>query len=141
MACITSLEEDTTTGTWHGRSNRTNETRTFKTLDDYKTYTKSLEDKGTYCPDVEPQRNIKYTKGTNTTSSGFLEFRPRDPVTQAKYDAMSDTWEGVASSEAAVARGDYSLDSAEKIRKDLRSLPPPPKLEMPRAAPHNCVIQ
>jgi hypothetical protein len=51
-----------------------------------------------------------------TTTSGFLEFKPRDMVTQRKYDAMSPAWEGVESSNKAVATGVYALDSAEKSR-------------------------
>lgn len=62
---------------------------------------------------------------TSTTSTGFLEFKPRDMVTQKKYDAMSPAWEGVDSSMKAVERGDYSLDSAEKNRQDLRNKPIP----------------
>jgi hypothetical protein len=44
---------------------------------------------------------------------------------------MSPAWEGVASSEAAIARGDYDLDMAEKNREDLRAKRPQPKLLMP----------
>jgi len=60
-----------------------------------------------------------------TTRTGFLEFKPRDMETQRKYDAMSPYWEGVESSMKAVERGDYSLDSAEKNRQDLRNKPIP----------------
>ena len=53
--------------------------------------------------------------------TGFLEFKPRDPVAQAKYSAMSPTWEGVESSNKAIASGVYDLDQADKNRKQLRS--------------------
>ena len=76
---------------------------------------------------------------SSTTPSGFLQFKPRDMKTQVKYDAMSPTWEGIDSSEAAVARGDYSLDSAETTRRELRAQYVP-KLETPKAA-QKCVIQ
>jgi hypothetical protein len=59
--------------------------------------------------------------------TGFLEFKPRDPAAQAKYSAMSPTWEGIESSNKAIAAGVYDLDQADKIRKDLRSKNPPPK--------------
>jgi hypothetical protein len=39
----------------------------------------------------------------NTTSSGFIEWKAKDPKTQAKYDAMSDSWQGVKASESASA--------------------------------------
>lgn len=53
--------------------------------------------------------------------TGFLEFKPRDPASQAKYSAMSPTWEGIESSNKAIASGVYDLDMAEKNRKQLRS--------------------
>jgi hypothetical protein len=121
MACITALEEDTKNNVWRGTSVRTGETKVFQTLDDYKRYTTSL---GVKCPEVEARPAIRYTEGANTTPTGFLEFKPRDAVGQAKYDATSKTWEGVESSEAAVARGDYSLDAAEATTRQLRTSMP-----------------
>jgi hypothetical protein len=56
----------------------------------------------------------------STTPTGFLEFKPRDMTTQRKYDAMSPAWEGIDSTNEAIARGDYSLDSAEATRQELR---------------------
>ena len=52
-----------------------------------------------------------------TTTSGFLEFKPRDMVTQRKYDAMSPAWEGIESTNKAVASGVYALGTAEKKAK------------------------
>jgi hypothetical protein len=143
MACITSLQQDPTKGVWTGVSVRTGEQRVFRTLDDYEQYTKSLEEQGTYCPNVEPVMNIKYTAGKETTPTGFLQFRPRDPVTQAKYDALSKTWEGVESSERAVAQGLYSLDSAEATRRELREHVNVPKnpLVPPKPNEKSCCIQ
>jgi hypothetical protein len=74
----------------------------------------------------------------------FMEFLPRDPAAQAKYSAMSSTWQGIESSEAAIARGDYDLDFASKRREDTKAKKPQPKLEMPGEAPPsvwNCSIQ
>jgi len=68
----------------------------------------------------EPGKSSTAYNATSTTATGFLEFKPRDMNTQAKYDAMSPSWQGVTSSTAAVARGDYSLDSAEATRRELR---------------------
>ncbi len=139
MACITRLEQNIDR-TWAGRSVRTGEVKTFNTLADYKRYTESLEKQGTYCSDIDPQYTAAYKPGTNTTPSGFMEFQPRDPVTQAKYSAMSPSWEGVESSDASIARGDYSLDSAEKDREDLRGKKPQPTPQVPET-PWNCVVQ
>lgn len=127
MACINYLDQNAETGKWTGIERSTGKARTFNTLEDYQRYTKSLEDQGTYCGTVEPQYAQFFKPGENKTPTGFLEFRPRDPVTQAKYDAMSKTWEGVASSEKAVAAGLYSLDSAEATRQDLRAQALPAK--------------
>ena len=139
-ACITDLEQQLDR-TWSGRAVKTGETKKFNTLDDYKQYTKSLEQQGTYCPNVEAKYMAQYTPGKNTTPSGFLEFQPRDPVAQAKYSAMSSSWEGIESSEAAIARGDYDLDRAEKNRQDLRSKRPQPQMPQPVETSWNCSIQ
>jgi hypothetical protein len=50
--------------------------------------------------------------GAITTPTGFLEFKPRDSVTQAKYDAMQPSWQGAKESEAAIAKGSYLPDYA-----------------------------
>lgn len=71
----------------------------------------------------------------------FMEFAARDPVAQAKYSAMSGKWEGIESSESAIARGDYNLDFASEKPKAKK---PEPKLEMPSGPPAsswNCSIQ
>jgi len=143
MACITDLEQQLDRS-WSGRAVKTGETKKFNTLDDYNRYVKSLETQGTYCPDIEPKYTAEYKPGVNTTPTGFLEFQARDPVAQAKYSAMSSSWEGVASSEAAIARGDYDLDRAEKTRQDLRAKRQQPVLAMPQGPPQtewNCSIQ
>lgn len=139
MECITTLEQNTTNNTWEGTSIKSGIVKKFKTLDDYKQYVSSLEDNGTYCPAVTPRYNIKYTEPKkHTTPTGFLEFAPRDPVQQAKYDALSPTWEGVESSMAAVARGEYALDSAEASRQeDRETIQPKPR----PVSVWNCVIQ
>jgi hypothetical protein len=90
----------------------------FVTLADYHQYTKSLEAQGKYCAPVTPIYNTQYVKGESQQSTGFMEFTPRDPATQAKHSAMSPAWEGIASSEAAIARGDYDLDGGAKTRKN-----------------------
>lgn len=144
MACITSLEQNSTDGKWAGRDVRTNKVIPFNTLADYRQYTQSLEAQGTYCAPVTPIYNTQYTPKENPQRTGFLEFIPRDPAKQAKYSAMSPAWEGIASSEAAIARGDYDLDMAEKNRSDLRAKGAQPKLIMPQQPPAttwNCSVQ
>lgn len=76
----------------------------------------------------EPGKPSTAYNAASTTPTGFLEFKPRDMETQTKYDAMSPSWQGVASSTAAVARGDYSLDSAETTRRELREKVNVPKV-------------
>lgn len=89
----------------------------------------------------ESKPSTSYNAQT-TTRSGFLEFKPRDMETQRKYDAMSPSWEGVDSSMKAVERGDYSLDSAEKNRAELRKQTPVvPTVEATTSIWNNCVIQ
>ena len=144
MACLRSLEQTGADGTWVGRDLHTNREVKFVTLEDYKQYTKSLEAQGKYCAPVTPIYNTQSVKTENQQSSGFMEFLPRDPEKNAKYSAMSPSWEGVASSEAAIARGDYDLDRAEKNREDLRAKRPQPKLTMPGEGPQpewSCSIQ
>ena len=121
MACINYLNQNSDTGKWIGVERSTGKTRTFNTLEDYKRYTQSLEAQGTYCGEVDPNYAEVYKPGQNTTRTGFLEFRPRDAKTQAKYDALSKTWEGVESSNKAIADGLFSLDSAEATRQELRA--------------------
>ena len=82
---------------------------------DYDNYLKALEGKK-----LESVPSTTYNTKRNTTPTGFLEFKPRDEVAQAKYDALSPAWEGIESSEKAIARGDYDLDRAEKNRAELR---------------------
>lgn len=76
----------------------------------------------------EPGKPSTAYNAASTIPTGFLEFKPRDMETQTKYDAMSPSWQGVASSTAAVARGDYSLDSAETTRRELREKVNVPKV-------------
>ena len=70
----------------------------------------------------------------NVPETGFLEFTPRDAVTQSKYDAMQSSWQGVESSNKAIASGLYSLDYAaantRELKKQQPTLPQPqPKQE------------
>jgi hypothetical protein len=109
-------------------------------LKDYEEYMKALRgDKTGMVP------NTMYNTKRNTTETGFREFSPRDEVGQAKYDALSPTWEGIESSEKAIARGDYDLDRAEKNRAELRKQTPP-KLDftksggVPAPASSSCVV-
>jgi hypothetical protein len=86
----------------------------------------------------------EYTQSlaVHTPATGFKQFAPRDPVTQAKYDAMQSTWQGVESSDKAIAAGDYKLDYASDDRGSRPSKP----LVLPPAAPPPkesgfCVVQ
>ena len=67
-------------------------------------------------PGLLPQ----YTQYATSTAASFKTFTPRDPGTQAKYDAMSPAWEGVDSTNKAIARGEFKLATAPGKE------PPPP---------------
>lgn len=44
-------------------------------------------------------------------ATGFVEWKPKNPNIQKRYDAMSGSWEGVSASEAAantVFKHDYA---------------------------------
>lgn len=84
----------------------------------------------------------RFISAVQTQDTGFLEFKPRDIVSQAKYDPMSPTWEGIDSTNAAIARGDYSLEAAEANRDYLRSVTQP-VYQNPQGPPKSsfCVIQ
>jgi hypothetical protein len=42
------------------------------------------------------------TSSSKIGVSGFLDLKPANPAFQARYDAMSGSWEGVSASEKAV---------------------------------------
>ena len=43
--------------------------------------------------------------------SGFFDLKPARPEVQARYDAMSGSWEGVQASDKAVLSGMFTTDS------------------------------
>jgi hypothetical protein len=122
MACLDELNQ-AKDKTWIGIS-RSGEMQKFETLGDFRKYQEGLG-----CKDIRPSVYVESNAGQNTTTTGFLEFKPRDSAIQARFDAMSDQWEGVNASDAAVKQGLYIEDSAEPSRireiKPQRSLPPP----------------
>ena len=102
MSCPVSMEYDQVSKQYIAREKRSGATMgTFKNMASYDAYAKSVG-----CMD------IKYPDGTTLVETGFLEFAARDPKMQAKYDAMSGTWEGVKPTEAAITKGLYNLDFA-----------------------------
>ena len=78
------------------------------------------------------------------THTGFLEFSPRDQETQSKYDAMQPTWEGVESSDKAIAKGLYALDHASDDRSSkstVKSIPiEKPAPTAPKESSWFCVV-
>uniref|UniRef100_A0A6C0J5A9 Uncharacterized protein n=1 Tax=viral metagenome TaxID=1070528 RepID=A0A6C0J5A9_9ZZZZ len=129
MSCVTSLNQ-AEDKTWVGRT-EDRRTVTFDNLKQYKAYVQSIDK----CQPVQA-----WSPGQNTTETGFKEFTPRDSLNQAKYDAMSVTWQGTDSSDAAIARGEYSLDTAADTRKQLREQKPAPVAAV-QPAPTSCVVQ
>jgi hypothetical protein len=86
-----------------------------------------------------------YEKSVSKFSAptGFLEFSPRNPNVQAKYDAMQSSWQGVESSDKAIASGLYALDYASDDRSaPTKPLVVPQKLpEKKKEEPWFCVVQ
>jgi hypothetical protein len=86
-----------------------------------------------------------YTRAlaVNTPATGFKEFSPRDPVSQAKYDAMQPTWEGIESSDKAIAAGVYALDYAsdDRSKKATQQLLPPKAAPSKKEESWFCVVQ
>jgi hypothetical protein len=80
----------------------------------------------------------------HTPATGFKQFAPRDPETQAKYDAMQSTWQGVESSDKAIAAGLYKLDYASddrSMRPKQSQVLPPPDPPAPKKEEGFCVVQ
>ena len=87
----------------------------------------------------------RYTEslGKLYTHTGFLEFSPRDPKAQSKYDAMQSTCDGVESSDKAIASGAYALDYASDDRGSAPKKPLilPPAQPKPKEESWFCVVQ
>jgi len=122
MACLDELNQ-APDQTWVGIS-RAGGMQKFETLGDFTKYQESLG-----CRPIRPAPYVKSVAGQNTTPTGFLEFKPRDAETQARFDATSDQWEGVKASDEAVKQGLFIEDSANpatRERKPQQSVLPPP---------------
>ena len=103
---------------------------------------KSQEQLGPKVPTSTHYKEYVQSIDKTSTPTGFLEFSPRDPTSQAKYDAMQATWEGVESSDKAIASGVYALDYATGDRSARPSKP----VILPPAQPKKeeswfCVVQ
>jgi hypothetical protein len=136
MACLDELNQSANKQTWIGLSRSSGDSKTFQSIAQFQEYQEALG-----CPPVRPAPYVESIAGKNTTHTGFLEFKPRDKETQARFDAMSDQWEGVNASEKAVKQGLYIEDSAQpaaaREKKPTRAAVPP------QPAPTNdvCSIQ
>jgi hypothetical protein len=124
MACLDELNQ-APDKTWIGIS-RTGEMRKFETLGQFQQYQEALG-----CRPIRPSPYVKSNAGQNTTPTGFLEFKPRDEATQARFDATSDQWEGVNASEEAVKQGLFIEDSAQPA--SLREKKPQPTMARPQS--------
>jgi hypothetical protein len=125
MACLDELNQ-AKDKTWIGIS-RTGEMRKFETLGQFREYQEALG-----CREIRPAPYVEPIAEQNTYRTGFLEFKPRDSKTQARFDAMSDQWEGANASEAAVKQGLYVEDSA--VPASIREKKPQPTLTPPISA-------
>ena len=141
MACLDELNQSKDK-TWIGIS-RSGEMRKFETLGDFKKYQDALG-----CREIRPAPYVEPIAGKNTYRTGFLEFKPRDEATQARFDATSDQWEGVYASDAAVKQGlfiEYSAEPSRIREKKPQPMLPPPQSERATPAPAKtndlCVVQ
>lgn len=126
MACLDELNQSVDKQTWIGISRTSGDMKKFQSISQFQDYQQALG-----CPPVRPSPYVESNAGKNTTPTGFLEFKPRDAETQARFDATSSQWEGVKASDEAVKQGMFIEDSAQpaasRERKPQQSvLPPPP---------------
>jgi len=124
MACLDELNQAADKQTWIGISRATGDMKKFQSISQFQDYQQALG-----CSPVRPSPYIESNAGKNTTPTGFLEFKPRDAETQARFDATSDQWEGVKASDEAVKQGLFIEDSANpatRERKPQQSVLPPP---------------
>jgi hypothetical protein len=142
MACLDELNQAPDT-TWIGISRSTGEMQKFETLGKFQEYQEALG-----CRPIRPAPYVKSNEGKNTTPTGFLEFKPRDAETQARFDATSSHWEGAKASEDAVKQGLYIEDSAQpaaiREKKVQPTMAPPVSARAaPTPAPTNdiCSLQ
>jgi hypothetical protein len=82
----------------------------FKSLPEYRAYLNKLSDASHECPDVSRPIVQKGDKVDVTPFFGFMEFKPQNPVEQAKYSAMSPYWEGTDETLKALNRGLFKTD-------------------------------
>jgi hypothetical protein len=59
-------------------------------------------------PPVATYKTTDDSKG----NTGFLDLNPKKPELQARYDAMSGSWEGVKASDAALKNGMFTTEFA-----------------------------
>lgn len=57
------------------------------------------------------------TSSSANDVTGFQWLKPAQPDIQARYDAMSGSWEGVSASDAALAKGVFSTDAMPIVQK------------------------
>lgn len=134
MACLDELNQQPSKK-WIGISRATGENRTFETLGQFRQYQDALG-----CRPIRPSPYVQPIDTQNTIPTGFLEFKPRDAKTQARFDPMSDHWEGANASEEAVKKGVFIEDSAEPASTRERKAQPV-KAEPPKTTNDLCILQ
>jgi hypothetical protein len=118
MACLEELNQ-AADKSWIGISRTTGQMQKFTTLGQFEDYQKAL---GCTLP-VRPAPYVEPIASRNTIPTGFLEFKPRDTATQARFDATSDQWEGSLASHEAVKQGLFKEDSAETVTREQKPKP------------------
>ena len=113
---MSSVHYDPSQKRYIGKNAATGEVRVFQTLGDYQRFLSNLEKAGHICPDVSVpnpyvtpfRRHVDYKQDP---SSQFMEFKVKDPCSQAKYDPMFPSWQGVKASLEAVRKGLFKSDA------------------------------
>lgn len=142
FACVDSLHYDAAQKTYIGKSASTGETRVFSGLPHYQQFLSNMEKSGHVCPDVSiPQVHVPRPACGLTKeepSTGFLEFKPKNPALQSMYDAMSPLWKGTTATNDAIKQGKFKADAVYFYKAD-DARPGPRQQALDRATPREGV--
>ena len=90
----------------------------------WKSYTDSVGKQTLPVCSNEPTEKYAATSDDLTGKTGFQDLIPQKPDVQARYDAMSGSWEGVAPSNSAIIKGLFTSGPApiDKTLPDYKEI-------------------
>lgn len=90
----------------------------------WNSYAKSVGDQPLPVCSNEPVPKFAATSDDLTGKTGFQDLIPEKPDLQARYDAMSGSWEGVDPSNAAIVKGLFKSGPApiDKTLPDYKEI-------------------